>query len=541
MGVGLGADVVVVRNQANAYIGNGAQVSAHDDIDVVATSTKRVQSYVLAFGGGGTVGVAGSVAVMAIGSIVDSESKGRLSGSDDKGNSGSAWTAADSRTEGSQVGGQLGQSSEATEAKTTLGNYADERGVAGSFKETTVLTDRTQALIGEQAVVDAGRDVSVLAKETTETRIGAGSIAAGGNVSVGGSIGIALIDNSAEATIGSRATVNAARKLEVVATTGESLHSIGVAGGGAAYVAVNGSIINQTILSDTLATIAPNAQINTDDDQEDDQQVEVRADSQTKTFSLAGDGGGAIAGIGASANITTIAKHTQAAIAERATVNAQKAIFVDALSREDILAVTVSAQGGAAGIGGVASPQTIANRTLASIGNHAVITSPGNVRVQSANDTEIDAIPLAGQVGGVTVGGALGLNTITSTTRSSIGDFAQVTALGTQAAMDIFDGTTTASETAVDAKTTSNSDGSQQETTSYQSSTLAREPPPGEGWRSSPRRIKISLPPPWDFPPQLAIATPPPPPSPRWPLPLKPWWAMPRSMAITMVPPRPKR
>ena len=474
VGVGLGADVLIIRNQANAFVGNNARVKAYDDIKLEGTSKKDAQSYVLAFGGGGTVGVAGSVSVMAIGSIVDSDSRKQLSGEDGSGGSGSAWTAADGRTGSSQVGGELGTSSEATESKGTLDAQNGKASVAGSFDETTVLEDRTQAFIGNGATVDAGRDIIITARETTKTRIGAGSIAGGGSVSVGGSIGIALIDNSAEAFIGKQARVNAARFLDITAQTKEDLYTIGVAGGGAAYVAVNGTIINQTILSDTLAFIDNGALINTDDDEEDNQRVSVKAESESSTFSLAGDGGGAIAGIGASANVTTFVKKTKAFIGQNAQVNAEKDIFVDALSQQNLMAITVSAQGGAAGIGGVVSPQTLANRTEAFIDRNATVVSKGNVRVQASDDSEIDSIPLAGQVGGVTVGGALGLNTITSTTRALINEGATVRALGTKGAMNVYNSTISTTTADVLAKTTTSSDGQSSESTSYTSSELAR-------------------------------------------------------------------
>ena len=89
-------------------------------------------------------------------------------------------------------------------------------------------------------------------------------------------------------------------------------------------------------------------------------------------------------------------------------------------------------KGGRAGIGGVISPQTLANKTEAFIDSNATVISKGNVRVQASDDSEVDSIPLAGQVGGVTVGGALGLTTITSTTRALIKGGATVNALGTK-------------------------------------------------------------------------------------------------------------
>ena len=478
VGVGLAADVVVVKNQANAYIGNNARVSAYDDVDVIADTAKRAESYVVAFGGGGTVGVAGSVSVMSIGSIVDSDSRDQLSGSDDNGNSGSSWAAADSRTGSSQVGGQLGNSSEAGEIKGILDSYNDDAAVSSSFSDSTVLTDRTQAFIGAGARVVAGRDVRVTAEETTITRVGLGTVSVGGNVAVGGSVGIVLVDNSAEAYIGDGASVYAGRNLEVEADTEENMRAVGIAGGGAVYVAVNGTIITQSILSDTLAYIDDNATINSSQEDPDDEtyqkSVSVNAESDTTTFSLAGDGGGAIVGIGASGNVTTIGKLTRAYVDENATVRADNNILIDAHSEENLLAVAVSAQGGAAGIGGVAVPVIVNNTTEAFINDGATVFSDGNLRIQAVGDTEIDNIPLAGQVGGATVGGALGLNTVTNTTRAYIDTGATVTALGNAAGVAVLNGDISTSDTEITAKTTTNSEGTESEDTNYMATTVTR-------------------------------------------------------------------
>ena len=84
----------------------------------------------------------------------------QLSGEDGNGGSGSAWTAADRRTGSSQVGDELGTSSEAVESKGTL-DSAERKGLCWPLLLTKQrsLEDRTQAFIGNGATVDAGRDV----------------------------------------------------------------------------------------------------------------------------------------------------------------------------------------------------------------------------------------------------------------------------------------------------------------------------------------------------------------------------------------------
>ncbi len=465
VGFGFSGDVVVIRNQTNAYIGNGALVNANDDINISAISNKEVDSYSVAFGAGGTAGIAGAVSVMVLGASLGSDERSEISGSDENGNNGNAWSGMDDRTTSSQVGDDLGSTDEALEIKGILDASTGRAAISSIIEDdSSVSLNKTQAFIDTNAQVNSGKDISINARDGVITRLGAGAITGSGTFTVGGSVGIVVVGDSAEAFIASNARVNSSRYLDITASTEENLHTLAVAGGGSLYAAINGSIVNQTVLSNTYAYIGSGAIINDDDNGESDQRVSIQSNSNTKTFSLGGDGGGALVGIGISANITTISKNTKSFIGSRANIKAKREILIDASSIEKLIAITVSAQGGALGLGGVISPQTVVNTTEAYISDGSILYSQGNIRVQAMDDLEIDTVPLAGQFGATTVGGAIGINTVLTTTQAYVGS-ANVTALGEGGTMDIYNSNITSSAVDMDAKTTTDSDSGESETT----------------------------------------------------------------------------
>ena len=65
-GIAGGVDVGLLNNSTQAYIGNGSDVHAHQDVDVYALSNDSVQTYALG-AAAGIVGLVGSVSVWSIG------------------------------------------------------------------------------------------------------------------------------------------------------------------------------------------------------------------------------------------------------------------------------------------------------------------------------------------------------------------------------------------------------------------------------------------------------------------------------------------
>ena len=208
-GVGGSAVATVALNTTSAYIGSGAKVRATNDVKVAASSEKYVNSAAVAGAGGGAAGVAGAVSVISVGSLLDGEAKSGLQTQDEDGNTVTTQSQADGQTTKSAVGNtdenMLGSSSQATETRGVLDSNAGKLAVSPHMADTaTVPLKNTQAFIGYNATVKAGRDVTVAAKDTTLAINANGAGAGGGAAGVAGSLGVTLLHDSAEAFVATR-------------------------------------------------------------------------------------------------------------------------------------------------------------------------------------------------------------------------------------------------------------------------------------------------------------------------------------------------
>jgi filamentous hemagglutinin family protein len=440
-GVGGTANVMVALNTTSAYIGTGTRVKANNDVKVEATSEKSVNSVTVAGAGGGAAGVAGAVSVIAVGALLDGEAKNGLRTQDENGNTVSTQSQADGQTTKSAVGDMLGTSSQANEAKGVLDGNASRLAVSPYLSNTTTVPLRnTQAFIGFDADVDAGRDVKVSAKDTTLAVVASGAGAGGGAAGVAGSVGVMLLHDSAEAFIANGATVDAARTISVDADTAETVVNIGVTGcgGGAAGVCGAGSV--NVVTSATSAYIG-DADINQGSALNTGRSVEVNAASQSNLITVAGSGGGAgAAAVGGVLDVNTLSKSTKAFIGEGANVSADKDVKVVAESGQNIVSAGLSIQGaGGAAVGGAATVNVVANTTEAFIGSArddttktaANVDSDGNVVIAASDDTMLIAASGTGTgSGAAAVGVAVGANVVSNQTRAYVGDNTVINARG---------------------------------------------------------------------------------------------------------------
>ena len=451
-GVGGSAVATVALNTTSAYIGSGARVGAGQDVMVSASSEKYVNSAAVAGAGGGAAGVAGAVSVISVGSLLDGEAKSGLKTQDENGNTVSTQSQADGQTTKSAVGGMLGTSAQSTETKSVLDGNAGKLAVSGHLNRTAPIDFKnTQAFVGYNATVKAGRDVAVAAKDTTLAINVNGAGAGGGAAGVAGSLGVTLLHDSAEAFIADGAKVDADRTLSVKAETGETVVNLGVTGYGGGAAGVGGSAAVNVVTSTTSAYIG-DADINQEATTSTERSVQVRADSNSNLIAVAGSGGGAgAAAVGGVLNVNTLAKSTKAFIGEGASVEADKDVIVSAQSGQNIVSVGISIQGaGAAAVGGAATVNVVANATEAFIGSvrddstktAATVDSNGNVVVAAADDTLVVALAGSGTgAGAAAVGGAVGANVISSQTRAYVGDNSVINARGNAAGASVDSGT----------------------------------------------------------------------------------------------------
>lgn len=156
-GVGASIDVTTVRNTTAAAIGDGVTVRAGRDVSVSATASKAADSIVAAVGGG-IVGVQGAVSVINLGATISDDAA-----SESK-NTSSAVT---SQISGSKLKGVLGNSSQASRAKSASDAKTSTLSVSDEFSTTATVDSATKASIGANATVTAsGGDIVVSATDT---------------------------------------------------------------------------------------------------------------------------------------------------------------------------------------------------------------------------------------------------------------------------------------------------------------------------------------------------------------------------------------
>ena len=441
-GVGVALDATIAQNRTIAAIEQGAQVDADRNVGVEATGDKYVNAATVAGSGGGAAGVSGAVSIIAVGLLLDSDAKEGLGG---------RQAGVDGETTKSAVGNMLGSSAQSVETRNELDSRANKMAVSSYLADTAVIpTQNTQASIAALAQVDAGQDVTVQSEDKTTAIMVAGVGAGGGAAGVGGSVGVVLLRDSASATVGNGAAVDAGGTIKVDAETAESVYNVGISGAGGGAAAVMGSIAVNVVSSETVANIG-DANIN-QTSATGNRSVLVGSRSDTSLITVAGAGGGAgAAAVGGVVNVNVLTKDTRASIGEGATVEADRDVAVKADSEQKIIGASISIQGaGAAAVGVSVATNVIDNNTEAFIGSHrddatktaASVDSSGNVVISAADDTLIVGVAASGTgAGAAAVGGTVSVNVVSSETRAYLGDQSEVIARGVGADAMVYDGT----------------------------------------------------------------------------------------------------
>ena len=112
-GVGASIDVITLKNAVDAHIGANSTVTGNTNVAVNAVATREVDSTVVAFGGGLSLGIAGGVSVISIGSGIDSQGASQVAPAQGIANSSVATSSATS-VMGTDPSGTGGGSAPAT-------------------------------------------------------------------------------------------------------------------------------------------------------------------------------------------------------------------------------------------------------------------------------------------------------------------------------------------------------------------------------------------------------------------------------------------
>ena len=446
VGVGASISALVLHNRAEAFI--SGDVYAERNIDIEAASSKTSKTFTLAGAAGGTVSVAGNVAVLLVGGEADSETDKHLTGD---GNNNIA-DEADSRNSGFSFASILGDNASEgdysmtgdthTEVASEVDSKGSETQIGNKFNasESNTSLNQTKAYIATGASVTAGDNLTIEASDTTDMIFTAGAIGGAGVVGVGVTVGVLLVNSTAEAFIGEGAEVNAGGDTLITARTNEEVNSGALSAGGAGIASVQGVVMAQVVRSKTRAYIADNASINQANNDSLEQDVGILALSNTSLLSVSGSGGGALVGVGISGDAVVLDKETRAYIGDEAEIASGGDITIDAESEADIIQIALSINGGLVGVTGAAGIIVGKSETSAKIGSDSVLLGGDSIRLQSHEDIEVHSIVVAGAGGVVGGSGGFGVYNLKGASRAVVGEGVSIDALGLGDGLQVLSG-----------------------------------------------------------------------------------------------------
>jgi hypothetical protein len=453
--VGAAASVAIVSTTTHATIDDGASVTALGNGGAV--------NYITGY----TPALAGTTGDFAAQTPSDYSSGASSSSSE-------VLTADAARQQGLGLLG-MGRSSSPTTAsgygvivnatgETSVQSLAVGAAISGVGAVTVsanvpIITTDIAASIGDDAQINvddntgAGANQSVVVAAAGDIyRIGLAGALAGSTVGIGGGVDTAIVSPTISAAIGDNATVTAKRDVIVSARSRTDLVGAAAAVGGGVTVGLAGGVAVFSLESDTSATIGEGAEVTADGN------VVVLADDITRTAAIAGSLaiGATGGGVGASAGVTLITKHTEASIADDAVVTAHglggtvaiydgtnftttrnaTGIIVLANSNESLFTLGIAGGGGLfAGVAGSVSVQLLDIATSASIGDATVTSSNAvsgtpDVVVVARDSSSIAAIDGGLAIGAGAFAGAVDVGILKNTTSASIADGATITSEG---------------------------------------------------------------------------------------------------------------
>ncbi|MCR9293765.1 MAG: hypothetical protein NXI32_13655, partial [bacterium] len=291
LGVGLGAgvaggvDVGILRNDTTAFI--AGEVSARRDIHVNSLANRDIDTYVVS-AAAGTVGIGAAVAVYSLGGQFlssyaydddgDEKSEDTLTFTNKDGQKSDMVSAIDTLAAGGDASSSLsnivdpGTGSEDSANSDEVREYSAQ--AQGNFEQSKpdgivaaaanqeegqntlgsqAVTRGTSAFIADNAVITAGRDIDLDARERIDLQFFAGGFGIGLGGGVGAGISILNVNADVAAYIESGATVSAATNgsnglLSVDADLNATYRLLGITVGAGGIVGVAGAV---AIINDT--------------------------------------------------------------------------------------------------------------------------------------------------------------------------------------------------------------------------------------------------------------------------------------------------
>lgn len=376
-GVGGGVASHVAVSETTAEVGNNAVIDGDSDLRVRADSNTEIDTF------SGNLSLAGIAAVGGVVSsnVVANTTTARIGDS--------AKTDADDVTE-------VSADSVSNVDTITVAASGGAVGVAGDVA-VNVVTTTAQSSIGQNALLNtegtgnASQDVLVTAADSSTINSDTGTIALGA-VAVGGALSVDILRNSASATIGNNAQVNANNSIDVSASTVKTLDSkvVSAAAGG---FGMSGSIAVAAIGGDLNDDAYE--QINGEDD-----------NGNTNTES------GSINKAGSSSGVNPLASDDENSQLNDFNATSSLADDVDQRNTDREAEYGVSDD--------VASSADPRSGTLAAVGSGVILKAGGNLNVTAEDTTTTNMLAGAVGVGAVAGAGAAAITVVSNTTEAMI-------------------------------------------------------------------------------------------------------------------------
>jgi len=425
-GIGATAVVNTVVKDTKASIGKSARVSAKKQIDIVTNVADDINSGAVSLQGAGVAAVGGVISTNTIvnsteslideGAVVDSDGNIRIFSEDD-----------------SLINSLSGN-----------GNIAGTAAVGGSVSINT-LVKHTYARIADDAVVNArgnGDDMDVYTGEID----GNSDIAfVGGAVDKWNQMvdSVTSYNQTRTPVTEDGKKTRKMKGVSLTASSTEDIFSVTTGVGGAIVAGVTGSGAINTITTTTEASIGNDVKLNENNNgASSSQEVYLNSLDHSRVLSLTGVVAGAVkVGVGGGIATNIITKNVRSFIggsdeARRADqkniVKSKGNVSISAVSSDQVNNIIMNLSvGGIAGVGGAIAANVIANQVHSYIADKGKVDTDGDLLVKSKDDSYIDVTVGNGAFGiGGGVGGAVSVNVIANSTRSSIGDDALTNASG---------------------------------------------------------------------------------------------------------------
>ena len=435
-GAGAGIAVNNLTVSAIAQVGIAAKLDAPRKILVDAYSVESMDAQAAAGAGGLVAGVAGSITVNILTTIVNASVLGaaKLNKDPESGLTldcpGTPVTTPMTTCQDVEV---LATSDTYINALAGTGAIGLGGGAGASANVGVVAKATTALLMGDSK---AENDVVVRAasREFILSIAVAASVAA--LASVAGSLALFVVAPQTLASINT-ATVSAKGSVLVSATDDNKTVLLGGAASGAGLVSAGAGVGVATVAKTTTALVTA-ATITAQglgeaiatDDCTPCRGLIIEAVSEDTIvilgFAAGGAAGAAISGVlavVAIVNITT-ATITAATVNPTSSPIGDEQQTVKIFARDDTLVVTVAlarATGGLAGVGAGIGGGVIAKLTQASIGLATTINSNGSVSVRAVSHELLVSVEVAGSTGGVNASASVGVWVLAITTRAQIG------------------------------------------------------------------------------------------------------------------------